>query len=163
MTLLIPTESHGEIESGYLSSFMQFSRLGRYCFLTENMCSLGKYLADNDSVYESALLAYDIDVFWKEFNRHMYQMIESHVQEIPDDRVSIEYMMRLNDMGSLLEVKVSEDEKEISIEDYVLRNYDFNSFITYLSMGGFYGWEESPKYAIETLDSIRDSERNLFN
>ncbi len=71
MTLLLITESHGEVKSGFFSMYTQFTRLGEYCFATKHFYELAQHIASNSNIRNGQILAYDLNKFWEEANTHI--------------------------------------------------------------------------------------------
>ena len=55
MSIIIKTESHGEMEGGFSASFTKSFGFGEYNIPTRNLCDLTRYLADHPEVRRARL------------------------------------------------------------------------------------------------------------
>ena len=82
MTLMLETESHGDVESGFYGAFMQLARLGEYTFATKHLCDLIQYFAKNNKATETKAIAYDLDTFEAGNTRYHQQLFQLFLKEI---------------------------------------------------------------------------------
>lgn len=176
MTLILITESHGEVESGFFSVFTNFTRLGEYAFATRHMCELTQLLSKHPSLYKTRILGYDADKFWEKFsnftNEILDAMTQSYLPELQQyevdkcfeqqgeitliDRLSLEYE------GRIIPVEVAKDEKSIAIGKYTINAFEFRCMVGYLAGGGWLGWKNKPEYAEPTMRYLENPTRRLF-
>ncbi|MBI2629433.1 hypothetical protein HYW74_05095 [Candidatus Pacearchaeota archaeon] len=182
MTLLLVTESHGEIESGFYGPFTQFTRVGEYTFSTRHLCELIEYLADNSKIYQSQIFGFNLDQFWQkeqEYEGELFKMIleaeQSYLPELQrfhvgsrleeqQGQISPEDEINLYTNGKKVPVRVANDERSIFIGDYLVSAPHFERMVIYLVNGGFMGWVDGhkPKFAEQTLEAVRKSKRELY-
>ena len=181
MTLMVETESHGEVESGFYSTFTQFARLGEYAFSTRHFCELVQYFAKNPQISKAQILGYDLDKFWEREEDHMQEItrmiIEAGQSYLPElqksdteqlerhrGEVCAEDEVDLYDEGRMVPVDVADDESAITIGEYRIPALHFGRMAVYLAMGGFMGWmnEQKPEFAEPTIEAIKGSERELY-
>lgn len=182
MTLILETESHGGVESGFYSAFTQFARLGEHTFATRHLCELVEYLANNPQVRQSQILGYDLDKFWQRQREDMQELAnmiaeaeQSYIPELQrldmerqlegrQGEISIEDEVDLYDEGRMVPVRVANDEKSISIGDYRIAALHFGRMSAYLAHGGFMGWmnDQRPEFAESVINAIKSSKRELY-
>ena len=182
MTLILKTESHGEVESGFYAAFMQFARLGEYTFATRHLCEAIQYLAENNKTLETKLLGYDPDKFWTgstAYHQKIARLIleqagqstlpaskeaglkkqleqwqtEIHIKDGEDDVYS---------PGRIIPVTVIKEEQSILIGDYQISSVHFGRMSRYLANGGLFGWGNPPQFAEITMKAIQNSSRELY-
>ncbi len=160
MTLLLRTESHGVLESGFWGPFTQLSRIGEYSFSTRHMCDVAKHFADNSNALESRILSYDLNKFEdREGLERCFDELDKKQGEI-----SVEDDVNLNSDGEIVPVRILEDEKSISIGKYRISSIEFGRMAIYLAEGGFMGWldDNSPAFAAQTIEAIKNSKREFY-
>jgi len=182
MTLILKTESHGEVEAGFYSAFTQFARLGEHTFATRHLCDLIQHLANNPQVSESQILGYDLDKFYQRLEDHaqgVAQMLaevdQSYLPELQrfdverqlarqQGEIPVEDDIDLYDEGRMVSVRVMDDERSITLGAYRVSALHFGRMATYLANGGFMGWMDGqkPEFAEPTIEAIRNSERELY-
>jgi hypothetical protein len=182
MTLLLETQSHGEVESGFFSTFTQFARLDKHTFATRHFCELAQSLAENPQVRKAQLLSYNLDKFWQrqkehvdEFTQVLMEAEQSYLPELQkfdmdrqlkgkQGQISIEDEVNMYDEGRMIPVIVTDDEKLISIGDYKIAALHFGRMAVYLAHGGFLGWMDGqkPEFAEPTIEAIKLSNRKLY-
>ena len=182
MTLILKTESHDDIESGFYSIFTQFARLGEHTFATRHLCELVQHLAKHPQVSEAQILGYDLDKFWqrqKDYIQELMQMLaeaeESYLPELQrsdmerqlegqQGGISVEDGVDLYNEGRMVLVRVSDDERSISVGDYRVSALHFGRMAAYLANGGLMGWMNSqkPEFSEPTIKAIKNSRRKLY-
>ncbi len=182
MTLLLKTESHGEVESGFYSTFTQFARLGEHTFATRHLCELVQHLAENPHVHKTKILGYNLDKFWQRQGEHVQELIQMtleaeqsylpELQRFDIDRrlesqqgeISVEDDVDLYNHGRMIPVRVTDDERLITIGDYRVSVLHFGRMAVYLANGGFLGWMngQKPEFVEPTIDAIKNSRRELY-
>ncbi len=182
MTLILETESHGEVESGFYSAFTQFARLGKHTFATRHLCELVQHLAKNPNVRKAQVLGYNLDKFWQrqgDYTRELMQMVveaeQSYLPELQrfemerqlerqQGEISVEDDINLHNEGRMIPVRVADDERSIILGDYRVSALHFSRMATYLAKGGFMGWmnSQNPEFAEPTIEAIRNSRRELY-
>ncbi len=182
MTLILETESHGGVESGFFGTFTQFARLGEHTFATRHLCELVQYLAKNPNLREAQILGYDLDKFWGregDYTQELMQMISEAEQpylpksqkfdlerrlERQQGEVAIEDDIDLHDEGRMIPVKVADDDKSLTLGNYRVSALHFGRMATYLVCGGWFGWMNGrkPEFADPTIEAIKNSKRELY-
>ena len=182
MTLLLPTLSHGEIEAGFFATFTQFTRLGRYCFLTKHMCDLARGFADNPSSFRGRILGYPLEKFEQRFEDHLSGLLQIlseadeysspgavhldqdlQVQALQQE-VPLEDEIDIRNEAQPLRVEVLTPGKEIIIGEYSLSSLEFGGMALYLANGGHLGWDPRnvPPFAVDLRAAIRSSLNPLY-
>lgn len=182
MTLILKTESHGEVESGFYGAFTQFTRLGEYTFATRHFCELAQHIAERSNIKGGKILGYNLDKFWQKRSDYMGELIqmiieaeESYLPELQkyemdkklereQGEISLEDEVDLYDEGRMIPVIVSNNESYINIGKYKISGLHFGRMAVYLANGGFIGWinEQKPEFAEATIEAIRNSKRGLY-
>ena len=182
MTLILKTESHGEVESGFYSTFTQFARLGEYTFGTRHLCELVQYLAENPEVNRAQILGYDLDKFWQRFSDNTQELIkmiteaeQSYLPELKrfdmerqlerqQGEVIVEDEVDLYNEGRMIPIRVIDNERSIKIGSYKVSVLEFGRMAIYLANGGFMGWmnDKKPEFAEPTINAIKNSTRELY-
>ena len=182
MTLMLTTESHGDIESGFYSTFTQFARLGEHTFATRHLCELVQYLANNPALRQTQILGYDLDKFWERQGDHMQEFAEmitetenSYLPELQrfdlerrlereQGEIPVEDDVDLYNEGCMVPIKVTEDERFITIGNYRISAIHLGRMAIYLARGGFMGWMngQKPEFSETTIEAIKNSQRGLY-
>ncbi|MDP1695682.1 MAG: hypothetical protein Q8L29_02090 [archaeon] len=182
MTLILETESHGEVESGFFSTFTQFARLGEHTFATRHLCELIQHLAKNPRLHRTQILSYDLDKFWQrqeDYAQEILQIIseaeQSYLPELhrldmkrqlerQQGEISIEDDINLYNDGKMIPIRILSDEKFITLGDYKVAALHFGRMAVYFARGGFLGWSDGqkPEFAKPTIDAIKNSRRELY-
>lgn len=136
MTLILKTESHGEVESGFYSTFTQFARLGEYTFATRHLCEFARHIAEKPNIKDGRILGYDLDKFWQRVDNHMEELTqiiseaeqsylpELHKFEIDRElerqqgEISLEDEVDLYDEGRMIQIKITNDDSYVDIGKY---------------------------------------------
>lgn len=180
MTLVVLTISHGELECGFQGGFTQFFRFGEYTFATKHLCEIAKQIADDTSVLEGKILAYDVDKFWEKNSEYIGEMMEGIGQifnsylpklhrveferkiESKQGKVSIEDEYDFKGEGEFVPIKIKED--EVILGDYTIPVEEFAGMCFYTARGGFFGWMNgaAPDFAEETMIAIKNSKNPLY-
>ncbi|MBU0667108.1 MAG: hypothetical protein ABIC91_03300 [Nanoarchaeota archaeon] len=175
MTLELITKSHGAIDSGFFSSFMKFVRFDDYAFATSHLCTLVKKTAENPDLYETSILSYNVNQFWKLENSHLNTILK-HINSKDfdgdeslsnlvgfDDALSAKEEEALYNNGELIPVQISPDESIISLGIYKVSALHFGRFSMYVSNGGFFGWDKKmPAFAEDAIESMKNSKRDFY-
>ena len=178
MTLIIKTESHGDIESGFFCNFTQMVRLGKYAFKTETLCNLVQYLAKNPDKKEIEISGYDVDKFWEIENKHrknlaglisdtskffVSQIVDIYIKE-NRGKLSEEDTQDLVKEGEIIPIDIDNNKKLITIGEYEIEDIHFGIMMYYITRGGWIGWPENtkPDYAEPTIKAIKKSRNPLF-
>jgi len=173
MTLILVTESHGNVESGFYGGHTKYTRLGDYTFATKHFCELVQYLAVNPETLEAKLLGYGADKYWENGNEYMAELIQAEISSDKDaikkfenqqGEISLKDDLDLNNEGKMISVKVSEDKNHVILGKYKINSLHFGRFAYYVAHGGFMGWFHNviPSYAKEAMNAIKESESDLF-
>ena len=136
MTLLLKTESHVEVESGFYRTFTQFARLGEHTFATRHLCELIQHLAEYPQVSQTQIISYDLDKFLQRLEDYAQELTqiktEAEQSYLPNlqkyeiigklgrkqNKISLENELDLYNEGKIIPVIVTDDEKAISIGEY---------------------------------------------
>lgn len=189
MTLVIQTESHGEVEAGFFSVFTQFARLGDYTFATSHVCKLVQKLAEYPTARQGRILGYDGDKFWQRRDEYFQEVVHLlmeqliladaegnylsglHYSESNEKKlgklqweVPLEDEVDMYDEGSIVPVTISEDGNFIAIGEYRLSAITFGRMAVYLAKGGIFGWMKGhkPGFSEPTIQAIKASENPLY-
>lgn len=184
MTYILRTQSHGEVDSGFLSFFVGFIRIGELSMPTRHFCELNQLLASNDKIRESRILTYDLEKYaerWGEaLNDLLNNMPSSSEYLIPEleeykrgqlmqskknqIEVSVEDEIDMHNEGKLVPVRILDNGNKISIEKYVLKHDEFAYFAYYVVDGGFMGWkdEKYPDFAMNALRAMKGSHNRIY-
>ena len=176
MTLLLETESHGIVESGFRGA-VQFIRLGEYVFATKHICELTQQLAKNPAIKEGQIISYKEEKYLEKRNEHLSKIFEmcdeeengtksKLEKEIEQEQgnISLEEDLDLNDEAEKIFLKVEDDFSSITIGQYKISALHFGDFVYYVARGGFMGWfnQVMPSYAKETMKALKDTDNELF-
>ena len=182
MTLILETESHGGVESGFFGAFTQFARLGEYTFATRHLCELVQYFARNPKLHEAQILSYDLDKFWERQGDHTQKLIqmisEAEQSYLPESQkfdlerklekeqgeVAVEDDIDLYSEGRRIPIKIADEDHSIILGNYKVSALHFGRMATYLARGGFFGWmnDKKPEFADPTIEAIKSSKRKLY-
>lgn len=80
MSCIIQTESHGEIEGGFYSSFTAFVRVGDYSMPTREFCDIVKAFATNPQLEHAKAYVFESDKFFERYEEHMQEIEQSYIQ-----------------------------------------------------------------------------------
>lgn len=172
MTLVLKTESHGEVDSGFFSGFTKLARIGDYAFETKDLCELVKYIAGNPELKELKIHAYPSDSFFKMRDRYInsFANLEDYTQKGIDEyiegnqgKMSLKDKAGIIQDGMSLPVKIEED--AIKIGKYTIENFHFGLMAFYLARGGWCGWpdeKDKPDFSEPTIQAIRKSDSPVF-
>lgn len=140
MTLLLRTQSHGTVESGFCGPFTNIVRLGDLYFKTEDLCKLIEQTAINPKLRNAQVASYTAEQFYK---------------NLEGTKLGSERNIHVN---------FAEDKDTISIENYVVSKEHFRDFALYLAKGGHFGWEKDrvPEFAKSVLKAIVTSSNPLY-
>jgi len=181
MTLVVYTESHGEVESGFFAFFTQFTRLGDYTFVTKQFCEISRQFAENPRAKHGRILAYNTEKFWRRFEEGFddaMQNIDDCVRKfkcfkpeivtqsiVTNGNSSLEDELDLGNEGEIVPIYISDDEKTVTIGKYNMLANQFGFMAYYAAHGGWLGWSpgHEPDYAQPTLQALNSSERLYFN
>ena len=178
MTLTLETKSHGDIESGFFSFFTQLSRLGKYTFGTEALCTLTQYLAKNPNEKEAEILGCNVNKFWEleeKYSGNLVELISNASKatisqeanayfEKNQGKLSEEYAQDLFEEGEIIQISIDNNRSSITIGEYEIENIHFGRMMCYLTHGGWMGWPENavPDYVKPTIESMKNSKNHLF-
>ncbi len=182
MTLLLETESHGTVESGFYSAFTQFLRLGEYTIATRHLCELVQHIAEHPDRREGRIRTYDLDRFYERFDENVQefaQMVaEAQQSWLPElqradmerrmeneqGQIFIEDEIDMYNEGRIVPVKISDNGSKITIGQYVISALHFSRMAVYVARGGFVGWlnGNTPEFAETTLEAIKRSRNPLY-
>ncbi len=179
MTLILITESHGEVDSGYFSVFTQMARLGEYTFVTRHFCELARRFAEKPRARKGRILSYSLERFWDRFGEQagdIFQILEESKTEKEfgskidtyfdrqQGRASLEDEVNLKNRAHIIPVTVGDHGENIQIGVYNIAAHHFGVMAWYLSRGGWLGWSgnSKPNYAEATIEAIKKSEHPLY-
>jgi len=157
---MLRTKSHGIVKAGFHSTFTQFVSLGEYAFATRQLCELVQNFARNPQVREEQVPSYDLDKFWQKQEDYHLKL---HPQE-QQGEISVEEEIDLHREGRMIPIRVSDDERSITLGDYRVDALEFGRMAYYLSIAGCMGWMngKKPKFAESTIEAIKNSGRELY-
>ncbi|MBT5022379.1 hypothetical protein HOK51_03330 [Candidatus Woesearchaeota archaeon] len=180
MTLILVTETHGEVSSGFCATFTQFSRLGEYCFTTKHLCELIQHIAENKDLCETKILSFDESLFWKKDIKYTLGLLklvhEEQESEGPinnsvldkyvadETSISQKEELQLYTQGTMLDVIISDSGNSIQVGEYTINSTHFGRFADYLTHGGFMGWNpKTPKFATTAKEAMEKSKHPLYS
>ena len=172
MTLVLKTESHGEVDSGFFSAFTKLARIGDYAFETKDICELTRFLANNPKLKELKIHAYPVDNFWKIEDKYLNSFanlkdysskgIDAHIEK-NQGKLSLEDKTDVISDGMTIPVKI--ERNAIRIGKYLVENFHFGLMAIYLANGGWLGWldnRDKPDFAEPTIQAIKKSNSRVF-
>jgi hypothetical protein len=135
MTLVLTTDSHGPIESGYLGPFVHCTKLGDYQFATDEFCELTTEIASDPFLRNARITNHNLDSF-------LFSGVISDHETIP----------------------VAINENTITIGKYEIPSSNFSFFSWYVARGGFLGWRDfgTPDFADKALKAIENSKHPIY-
>lgn len=190
MTLVLQTESHGQVEAGFYSVFTQFSRLGDYTFATRHLCKLVQKLAQYPTIKQGRILGYDADKFWQRRDEYFHEVVhilieqmiladaegnylsELHYSESNEEKlgklqweIPLEDEVDMYDEGRIVPVHISKEGDAIAIGEYQLSAINFGRMAVYLAKGGIFGWMKGrkPEFSEPTIQAIKESKNPLYS
>lgn len=175
MTLVVETESHGEVEAGFHGPFVQFTRFGEYSFVTKHFCGLLVKFANDPRLRSSVITAYNLDKFWEREGDYIGEIMgilsedERYRPQVERnlDRQKGEVLMEddtnLKDEGRIIQMALSQDNRCVDLGDYKLSTPTFQRFALYIAKGGIFGWgDKRPEFARQALAAIEKSDSHMF-
>ena len=84
MTLILSTRSHGKVNSGFLSTFTAFARLGEYTFVTRHFCELIQEFAKNPQLDSSRMIVYPEEIFVERSEEYLEKIMNTEWDRIDD-------------------------------------------------------------------------------
>jgi len=180
MTLILKTESHGEIESGFYSAFVQFTRIGEYAFVTKHLCDLIRDFAENPDAREGRIIGYNLGKFEERMDEYLGRLIQTFVeqeeesymsgstsldQRLESNEIDIEDEIDIYNEGQIIHVEIEDNGSIICVGEYKISFCHFGIMALYLADGGFMGWRENeiPEFAEGLRSTIKTSQNPLYN
>ena len=156
MSLEIKTISHGEIDAGFYSNYIQLVILGDYFFHTKSMCEMIEQVADNRA--NGNLNSYkieDYERYREEFARRIWANRSSQDDGAAFDRLIEDSLEEVLPGGE--SVGWCTGPERISIGKYIIPAVDFYLFAAYLARGGIFGWLTTPGFAKSAAKALENS------
>lgn len=179
MTLVITTQSHGQIEAGYFGSYTAGFRFGEFAFPTRAVIRMVQHFAEKSSSLAVNLPSFGEEVFWKRASTNLslicdrlFEMNDSLFPELK--RNELEAELRSLDSGIFGErerpafvvapIRISDDEKIISLADYKIDRDEYQFLAGYSLRGGWFGWPDKkfPEEALDAIAAVRKCRRPLY-
>ncbi|MDE1825798.1 MAG: hypothetical protein KGH61_04615 [Candidatus Micrarchaeota archaeon] len=185
MTTILSTKSHGEIESGFESVFVDFVKFGDYFFSTRDFCNTVRVIAESPADHKFTIVGFPIEELESETADAMQRMIgeaftssrrkDGAIPHVEMHREIIEFDDK-NPKGRVRQRRITKDFKELKIEiatnsknseitvgKYVIKADDFAWLAYAVAVGGFNGWAKpAPKFATELKNALNSTSNDLF-